>query len=517
MNFDYFLNLIVSILNCDSDAISDEKLLSLVTDLHNSYASYDSELFFKELYNYIDKDFELYSLILSAVYHYLSDNNAIYAIENILYNEDIDIFVADSILSQLRYIKFTDMTVIDSYKQNRLVGNKYLTKVKDMCLPSYPYTPYNERVKKRIVIATDQLLDIKHAPTRIVLNVCSFLIQEYGYDVYLLVNLTNSNPTRISQFWYNPAISNYQKEINGMFRLEYNNTMIRGFQFEWSKDSISDISAACELIYLWKPLCVYYIGGSAYRHDIYKYYTTLISMPCTDGYSVSEAQVLASYMHSNSPYVQESVQYIKDANQHTEDVNLLGCLRPENNVVFKKSDYNIPDNSFLICIMGNRLDQEMSVDFISMLEGLMYKYTNIYIAFVGDCIKTFFTDDLLDRIRFLGYQTEVIDVMKMMDLFVNPPRKGGGSGALFALQAEVPIASLANNDVANVINNRNCCNTLEGLKELIVQFMTDDDFYSSEVELCKNWKSKMSKHNDSKEYAALISTVDNLLSIGVIQ
>lgn len=516
MNLDYFLNIVIQILNFNDNEASEDELHNLIDELFDYYKQVDYNVFFDELFNYIDKDFELYTLILSTLYNLFNHDMIIYDIEKRLTSESIDLFAADSILNQLRYIKFTNIALKDSYKTNRIINQKLLNEFKQKYLPNYPYTPYDEREKKRIVIATDQLLSINHAPTRIVLNICNYLAHDHGYEIYLLINLTSRDANRISQFWYNPNMFNFLKDLDGMFSVQYKETIIRGFQFEWAPDKISDISAACELINIWKPLCVFYIGGASYRHDIYKYYTTLISMPCTDGYIVSEAQVLVSSLQSDSSYIKESIQYIKNTNQHIENIGVLCTLREDSGHIYKKVDYNIPDTGFLLCIMGNRLDAEMSDDFISMMQELMYENANIYVAFIGDCTRTFFAEDLQSRVRFLGYQSELVEIMKMMDLFVNPPRKGGGSGATFALQAGVPIATLANNDVANFINNRLCCNNLDELKALIERYMNDKEFYDNEVVMCNEWKERTAKNNDSATYRDLISRVNDMLANKII-
>lgn len=518
MNLEFFLECIVKIIRycqVDEDNGDIQSTLAEITSLY--HMQQDKKDFLDRLYIYVDQDIELYFLILSTLYEILKDEILIEQMEQLLFRDKMDLFVADSVIRQIRRIKFLDYSIGDSYSKYREIQKKLLYRFKEEYLPDFPYTTYAERNKKRIVIATDQLLSVRHAPTRIVLDVCSYLINDYGYEVFLLVNLTNSDIQELREFWCQPVIYSCIKELNGTFQINYNNTMIRGYQYEWKKNQIRDIQEVCRLIWEWKPICAYYIGGTSYRHDIYKFYTTLISMQCTDGYSVSEAQVLASYMHSNSQYVKESLEYIASTRQHVENIGSIGGLWKEYNHEYKREEFGISEDSFLLCIMGNRLDAEMSTDFIQMLEKILDEQDDVCIAFIGDCIGTFFDARYLERVFFLGYQTELVDVMRMMDLFVNPPRKGGGGGAECALQAGVPVATLANNDVANAVNEASCCYDLSELKALILRYREDKDFYQKQVAFCNTWKENKGKNDDSKRYGTLIERVIKLLEDGVVE
>jgi len=53
--------------------------------------------------------------------------------------------------------------------------------------------------------------------------------------------------------------------------------------------------------------------------------------------------------------------------------------------------------------------------------------------------------------RHLAFSSDLPGLFGICDLYLNPPRLGGGSSAAFALASGVPVFSLAFGDVANIL------------------------------------------------------------------
>lgn len=484
---DEFIDVMIDIINSVRSGIDFSELKDNKTrfcELHNYFIK-NIPFFYSELLNILDGDKKLYCLAMSTIYEVTKDVHAVQVLENLLLDNEIDLYFADMIQIQISAVKFTDMSVPNSYEKNRNINKKLLERyIRTYPIP-YEYTPYKERNLKRIVIETNSLLGIHHGPTRIVLELCKCLQNDYGYDVFLLVNRTSSNAEDLLEFWTIPFMYNYTKEMEGRFELDYEGTIISGYQFEWSRLKLKERNIALQIIHDWKPLCVFHICGEYYRHDIYKYLTTQLSMPCEDGYAASEAQVLVSYMKSDAEYVQEAVKYIKNQNQCMEDIAVFGGLKKDHNRNYIKEYFGIPEKSFAICLVGNRLDSEISPEFENLLKRVIERHPYVYVAIIGKMHRNLHLQE--NRVIKLGYQMELIDVLKVMDLYVNPVRKGGGGSASCALQAGVPVVSLINCDVAVNVGENFVCDDLQKMEQLIERYIEDNEFYNNQIEKVKAW------------------------------
>lgn len=505
-----FLDGIVYVINYKrSDDMDDQGLsfaLNQILQFYNDFIIKDDD-FYRKLYDILDNDIELYCLVVSTVYEITKDVNTILTIEDILLTEDVEIYTADKILNNITAVKFTNCDIPNSYKKNREINKKLLEQYEKDYPCKYSYVPYEERNHNRIVIETNTFLGISHAPTRMVINICKWLQRDCGYEVFLLINRTNSNYEDLIQIWNDPFVYNYREDLEGKFCLTYEGTSIKGFQFEWNKNKEHLKNIVLEFLHDWKPLCVYHIGGPSYRHDIYKKVTTLMSMPCNDGYIESEADVLVSYLNSKSQFILESLNYINGTGQIVKDIGPLGGLRKALGKDYKKKDFNISEDKFAACIVGNRLNAELTQDFINMLEEIADENEKIQYVIIGECSNDIFPCTLKARVSYLGYQTELLDVLKVMDLFINPVRKGGGGGSVCSLQMGTPVVTLKGCDVYACVGDDFACDSLGDMKNIILKYINDNAFYTKQVEYAGKWLEKEESRDSSKIFGELIEGI----------
>ncbi len=477
---------------------------------YNKYMKNDDS-FYKELYQMIGEKNETYTLVISIIYEVTKDVRCMMAILDMLLTRDVDEFFADNILYQLGVIAFTTPEVKLDYETKREINKKLLeAHLKKYPIP-YSYTPYKERNHKRIVVETNMLLSLKHAPTINVLNLCRYLQEEQGYEVYLVVNRSDVRSDIIGRYWYPPVLANYNPDIEGEFCLDYEGAMIRGFQYVWDENCIESRNAVLELIDRWKPLCVYYAGMDSYRHDIYRNMTTLISMPFNGGYISSEAQYLMCYMGADSEIAKAQLNYINKEGQIPKQVSDFGIIAEESVNSYSKVDFDMPEDAFAICIVGNRIDQEMTPEFVEILEEVARKREKVYYVFVGPSQQNHFSDEVNQRVRKLGFRNDLTDTLRAMDLFVNPVRLGGGGGGSFALQARVPVVTLENCDVYAVVGEEFGCKSLEDMKETIFKYIDNEQYYNHQMKAVEAWNARKNAVNRWEEvYKVIMQIKDEL-------
>lgn len=517
MGFEDFLDDIVAFIN-EARGEQRNDLLQQIAEkvmVYHTIAKKTEGEPFHSLKTALGNDLELYCLVLSTVYYITEDVLYLQEIEGLYFNPDLDLFVACNIWFQVANIRFRNLSLKQSYIHSRQINSFLLERYEKEYPLQVSYLPYQERNKKRIVIETDTLLSGQHAPSRIVLEICRTLIRDLGYEVFLLVNRADMSLEWMNRFWLFPYLANYRKDIHGVFSMQYEDVMIRGCHLTWNADAMGEMQQLMQALYEWKPLCVWHIGGASFRHDYYRRLTTVLSMPCTDGYSVSEAPVLVSYMQSGSSAVQEAVAYAECQGQKITNIKIT-VEHKEQGKNFCKEDFGIPDDAFVICMVGNRLNDEISEEFEKMLEEAAGKSDRIYFVFIGKCKEKFLGNLEKERVKYLGFREDLVDVIKVTDLFVNPPRQGGGGGAVRAFSVGVPVITLPYCDVANAVGDEFCCEDLSKMKELVCQYETDKDFYESQQKKAKEKYAERLSVNNAENYRVMLQQVEEWLQKGEI-
>ncbi len=115
----------------------------------------------------------------------------------------------------------------------------------------------------------------------------------------------------------------------------------------------------------------------------------------------------------------------------------------------------VPDDAIAVAIIGLRLGQEVTPAFAATLDDLVRREPRLFFLFVGPLDNhaelVAGLPDLARRSTAHGYDIDVVSVLAACDLYLNPPRGGGGASAAYALSRGVPAYSLAAGDVGTVV------------------------------------------------------------------
>lgn len=517
MDFEGFLGEIVAFIN-EANEEERQDVLQNSADKINSY--FHSKIASGEIFAMLEEalgdDLELYLLVLATIYFVSGNASCIDTVDSLLFRPELDLFVASNVCFQLSNIRFRNASLKTPYVHQRLLQHFLLERYETEYPFPVPFLPYEQRNKKRIVIETDLFKNRLHAPTHIVMETCRMLMQDMGYEVFLLVNVEWMSWEWMEQFWFIPYRVTCRSDLNGQFTIDYEGVTIQGYQIQWRREAASEMRQLMQRLYEWKPLCVWHIGENSFRHDYYRNLTTVLSMPCTNGYSVSEAPVLVSYMQNDSEQLKESMAYINEQKQKMVNIEIIYDYKEEGKN-YKKSDFNIPEDAFVICIVGTRLDDEMSEEFIRMLYELEESTDSLYYLIIGECIKEPFLRKDERKVQYLGFRQDLLDVIKVSDLFVNPPRKGGGGGACRALSVGVPVVTLPNCDVSSLVGDAFCCQNMNEMKEEILRYQRDPDFYREMQERVQEKNEQNNAVSNLEYYKMLFQQLEKWLGAGDIR
>lgn len=147
----------------------------------------------------------------------------------------------------------------------------------------------------------------------------------------------------------------------------------------------------------------------------------------------------------------------------------------------------LPDKQFLLAVVGARLDEEVTDDFLKMLRGVLSP--QIGVVFIGKFETYEKVAERYPNIRQymyqLGFCSDILSKLEICDLYVNPTRKGGGTSAVEAMSKGLPTISVSYGDVAGIIGEEFCCRDYEEMAELIGRYAKDDKFYQKKAEDAK--------------------------------
>jgi glycosyltransferase involved in cell wall biosynthesis len=174
-----------------------------------------------------------------------------------------------------------------------------------------------------------------------------------------------------------------------------------------------------------------------------------------------------------------------------------------------RSDFGFPNNARIALVVGMRLETECCERFLAMLNDAAARHSDLHVVFAGPLMqpKTWLSQypALHKKSALLGFQDDVLAITQACDLFINPLRQGGGTSAIYALSAGLPIISAAQGDVAEIYGREYCALTPDDLPELLNRCLSDDTV-SAEMadQACKRWQVKSDMEPMAEAVASLL-------------
>ncbi|EXX88240.1 hypothetical protein BG53_00910 [Paenibacillus darwinianus] len=155
-------------------------------------------------------------------------------------------------------------------------------------------------------------------------------------------------------------------------------------------------------------------------------------------------------------------------------------FKPQENR-YTRAQLNLPENKFLIAVIGARLNDEVTPAFLDVFEQL-YKL-GAHLVFIGGFDKhaeyAAKNSVFAEHSTALGFQSDVLAIMELCDLYANPQRTGGGSSAAEALYKGVPVVTLDSGDVSVAAGGDFHVHSYEEMTHMIKRYIQEDRFYET--------------------------------------
>jgi glycosyltransferase involved in cell wall biosynthesis len=369
----------------------------------------------------------------------------------------------------------------------------------------YKFIPKEDRDENFIIVLTGQFLGLNHAPTKTALDRCYSLIKHLGKKVMLINTKELLTAKGLSPF-YNLVTGNQVKEFEKIRYIKYKDIEIPFYQTPFQMPHMEEIIRIIEVINHLKPYFIINIGGGSITADLCSQIVPVATISTVfSGLPLSEGQMYVIGRKINENDVKLLNEFGFSEENVIESVFTFD-FKPQQNK-FTRSQFNLPENKFLIAVVGARLDEEITDTFIETL--LETTNLGVHIVFIG-CFTKYNSygakhKKLKDNSTYLGFQDDVLAVLELCDLYVNPKRIGGGSSAAEAMFKGLPVVTLKTGDVAVASGSDFWVNSYDEMKQTIEKYVKDKEFYH---QMSKKAKQRaeilLSTHEQMKEIVCKI-------------
>lgn len=294
---------------------------------------------------------------------------------------------------------------------------------------------------RQIVVLTSQFLTLGHAPTRRVLDYSHALQKDLGLPVFIINDA-------LTAFVKTPALEpsyafNHLPAYNEVSSLTYKG---EAFAFKQVPAQIMpNVQVGVALVQKIReinPLMIYNIGASSLIADVCSRFVQTASLPCSFEIPNTRTRFVLvgrpigpgdadrlNRLSRDQVLIETDINYVPDASDH----------------VYSRSELGLGDNAFVVCLVGNRLELEISADLLKLLHDLLALNPSVELLFIGPFGQDSAIRAALEptgRVRFAGSIDHADKAIKVADLYLNPMRSGGGRSVFEALSAAVPVITL---------------------------------------------------------------------------
>ncbi|MCI8282952.1 MAG: glycosyltransferase family 4 protein [Lachnospiraceae bacterium] len=401
------------------------------------------------------------------------------------YLKDIDLKELWNIYWILNRALFTDYNV-------RLTGNIDELYKHIFVIVLKKITDQYERLEagsNLILMVTSQFLGINHAPTRRILDY-SYTIATSLHKRVMIINDAGLNyyPCACLEQNFTPA---YFPELNNTKIISYKEINIPFMQIPGYMPDIYSLKENLREIYQLQPELVYNIGGSSIFADLCSLFTKTACFPC----STNIPQSMSKYLLVGRNLNESDKLRLERMESYQEIIEtVVNYELQESPKQYTRTEFGIPSDSFVIGVIGNRLDSEISDEFICLMDMAINQF-DVHFLIIGSIIEENRIKNNVMRsqnLHFTGYLSETSEAMKLLDIYWNSKRSGGGRSSFEALANGIPVTTLKFGDVYYTCGN-------EFGVEKDSDFLQQLDLYINEKEYLKTMKKK------SLERAACLS------------
>lgn len=302
--------------------------------------------------------------------------------------------------------------------------------------------PISLRNKNNVVIITNQFLGNEHAPTRNVLDY-SRNLKKMGKEVMIINSVDILFPL------YDPFKAKPVEIYRTLNYIEFENEKYPFYQSKSDMPNIQDVQRIIDLVEAFNPEFVIAVGDSTLTSDVCSNFIDVITIPCG---GILPIYPKTCWAVPRKPLLSDE-QFFQAFGMPKERVFSLHYtfMKKAKETQLVRQDLNLPEHAFILCVVGNRLDVEVTIEFVTLLEDILREVPKSYIVFIGEYQNynaIMQQHDLLrQRSNYAGRRNDIQSIYPLCNAYLNPLRQGGATSGAEAMLEGIPIITKPYGDV----------------------------------------------------------------------
>ena len=334
------------------------------------------------------------------------------------------------------------------------------------------------------IVLVEQYLTAEHGPTKTALDRCYVLKKRFGQDV-ILVNTAELLSPANCIYVENASIGNYISGLSTQDHVSWQGETFRFYQCAQTMPEENGILELISFVQAIKPASIVLVGGTSLVAGLLNELVPVITVGTIQS---GLAMTLADYQVIDQNMLQKSyglLERMGKSGEHIISGKFTFSLKPQMQTITRAS-IGIEDDAFALAVVGGRLKEEITDEFLCMLEQCVEKTPQnkrLQVGFVGGCAdfveKMSRHPMLTGHVVNVGFTKDILSVVEQFDLYVNPVRRGGGTSAVEAMSKGLPVVTVDYGDVAGIVGEDFCCKDYETMQWEILSYMADKDKYDT--------------------------------------
>lgn len=394
------------------------------------------------------------------------------------------------LLNQLQSIMFTrsemrgEETGSLIWKLYNKIYEGFCQELEEQCDIGNRWITREERNQHLVLVLTSQMLSMQHAPTKTALDRCYILAKHMRKQV-VLVNTAEKGGEVGNVILLSRYRTSYKEELGAKETIAYKDIQIPYMQCSAHMPNIKETISLLEWVKQEKPSCIVNIGGESLVADRMSEMLPVLTIATVFSHLAltrSQYQMIGRELNERDRKI--LVDRGKEEN-HVISGRFTFALKEQAGKL-TRARLGIPEDCFALLLIGARIGKEVTDELLTML--LSMSEEKIFLVFVGEMdyeAAKAAHPDLKEQGIYLGSQGDVLAVMELVDLYVNPYRNGGGSSVVEAMSKGIPAVTLPYGDVYVNTGETFAVPDYAAMKKTILRYVQDKEFYQKQAEAAR--------------------------------
>ncbi len=430
------------------------------------------------------KDYFYYKLALYSIIIMISNSSRFTKLylEEVLSNDKTSLENLYFVYHQFKRFFFTGQAIHDNESKNMLdeLYNRCYNGFLENDGTELVKIPLEERNHNLVIIMTVQFLNDIHAPTKSVIERIKAL-RALGKNV-VLVNTAEFCLMNGYLPIYKMDVANFYKEYNEISEFKIENENIPFLQLPDDLPIPYRLQALTQIITKLKPYYIISVGTGSILADLCGNMVPCASMSVVFSslpQTKNKMKILGRELSAEEKEIYKEEDIIES--------RFTFELKPQTRK-FSRKEQGIPEDKFVLVVVGTRLDYDITDEFMEMLQQVCEN--GCYVIFSGIMDNY---NMLMERYPvvagnslFAGYCEDILALMEICDLYVNPDRYGGGFSVIEAFSKGKPGVYLKKGDVYTAGGEDFAVGTFDDMAEQIIKYKEDLEYYNSMSAVAKD-------------------------------